>query len=49
MTRKDSDPRAADEAEVDRLLGDRALIKLSAMQALGGPSPPSFIAPTARG
>jgi hypothetical protein len=30
------------EAEVDRLLGDKALIKLDALQPLGGPSRPTL-------
>ena len=34
----DSEPKSPDEVEVDRLLGDRALIKLNDLQPLGGPS-----------
>jgi hypothetical protein len=38
----DSEPKSPDEIEVDRLLGDRALFKLDALQALGGPSRPTL-------
>jgi hypothetical protein len=37
-----SEPKTPDEIEVDRLLGDRALIKLNALQPLGGPSAPTL-------
>jgi hypothetical protein len=37
-----SEPKPPDEIEVDQLLGDRALIKLDALQALGGPSRPTL-------
>jgi hypothetical protein len=35
----DPEAKTRDEIEVDRLLGDRALIKLDALRELGGPSP----------
>jgi hypothetical protein len=38
----DSEPKSPDEIEVDRLLGDRALIKLDDLQAMGGPSRPTL-------
>jgi hypothetical protein len=38
----DSEPKSPDEIEIDRLLGDRALIKLGALQPLGGPSRPTL-------
>ena len=38
----DSEPKSPDEVEVDRLLGNLALVKLSALQPLGGPSLPTL-------
>jgi hypothetical protein len=38
----DSEPKTPDEIEVDRLLGNLALIKLSALQPMGGPSEPTL-------
>jgi hypothetical protein len=38
----DSEPKSPDEIEVDRLLGNLALVKLSALQPLGGPSLPTL-------
>jgi hypothetical protein len=38
----DSQPKTPDEIEVDRLLGDRALVKLDALQPMGGPSRPTL-------
>jgi hypothetical protein len=38
----DSEPKSPDEIEVDRLLGDRALIKLDDLQPMGGPSRPTL-------
>ena len=32
----------SDEAEVERLLGERAIIKLDALQPMGGPSRPTM-------
>jgi hypothetical protein len=37
-----TEQKARDEAEVDRLLGNLALVKLGAMQGLGGPSSPTL-------
>jgi hypothetical protein len=38
----DSEPKTPDEIEIDRLLGDRALIKLDDLQPMGGPSRPTL-------
>jgi hypothetical protein len=38
----DSEPKSQDEIEVDRLLGNLALVKLSALRPLGGPSLPTL-------
>ena len=38
----DSEPKSPDEIEVDRLLGNLALVKLSALQSMGGPSQPTL-------
>jgi hypothetical protein len=35
-------PKSPDEDEVDRLLGKRALFKMSEVRAMGGPSPPTL-------
>jgi hypothetical protein len=35
-------PKSPDEDEVDRLLGKRALFKMSEVRELGGPSPPTL-------
>jgi hypothetical protein len=37
-----AEPKSLDEIEVDRLLGDRALVKLDALQKIGGPSRPTI-------
>jgi hypothetical protein len=38
----DSELKSPDEIEVDRLLGDRALIKLDDLLPMGGPSRPTL-------
>jgi hypothetical protein len=38
----ESEPKSPDEIEVDRLLGNLALVKLSALKPMGGPSEPTL-------
>jgi hypothetical protein len=38
----DPEPKTLDEIEVDRLLGKKALFRLSELQPMGGPSEPTL-------